>query len=236
MTTLAITLPVRDRATWPPSVGRPERGRTAAIAGAETRRMADGQSQLAAQTDIEIIRECQKGREEAFHVLVERYQRRVLSLGYQMLGNFESARDIAQEAFLRVFKAIDRFDTTKNFYTWIYQIVVNLAIDHLRKERGRRAYGLDDAPEPVDGNDVPDELASRSETRVRVRQTLDRLPAKYRTVLTLRDLQGMGCEEIAEVIGTNSATARWRLHRARQLFKEIWEGKTTRVVEEADAE
>lgn len=229
MTTLAVTLPGRERATWLPVVGAPARARTPAGTGAETRPMAEA-------TDLDVILECQKGREDAFHTLVERYQRRVLSLGYQMTGNFESARDIGQEAFLRVFKAIDRFDTTKNFYTWIYQIVMNLSIDHLRKERGRKAQGLDDAPEPVDGKDEPDELASRGETRVRVRQVLDRLPAKYRTVLTLRDLQGMACEEIAEVIGTNSATARWRLHRARQLFKEIWEGKTTQVAEEADAE
>lgn len=176
--------------------------------------------------EVALIKKCQQGSEEAFRELVERYQRRTYWIAYNMLGNYDLASDISQEAFLRVYKAIHRFDLKRSFYTWLYQIVVNLCIDHIRKESGGRAAHLDDVAEPPDPSSP--EAGSgieKSEVRAAVHGVLERLPHNYRTVLALRDLQGMTCEEIAEIVGANNATVRWRLHMARKMFKDVWEAK-----------
>jgi RNA polymerase sigma-70 factor (ECF subfamily) len=174
--------------------------------------------------EVALIQACQKGSEEAFRTLVERYQRRTYWIAYNMLGNYDLAADISQEAFLRVYKAINRFDLQRNFYTWLYQIVVNLCIDHMRKESGGRAARLDDVAEPPDVDARPADAGVESqEVREAVHRVLAKLPHNYKTVLVLRDLQGMTCEEIAEVVGANNATVRWRLHIARKMFKDAWE-------------
>jgi RNA polymerase sigma-70 factor (ECF subfamily) len=181
-----------------------------------------------------LIRRCREGREDAYRELVERYQRRVLWVAQSMVGNEQAAEDIAQEAFIRVFRNIRRFDLSRNFYTWLYQIVTNLCIDHLRRYGRKRAADLDAIGPLADGRPSPAERSGREELRARVQAVLDRLPAKYRLVLALRDLQGFSCQEIAEIVGCNHATARWRLHRARQLFKALWNGEPVSVEEEGD--
>ncbi|NUN48439.1 MAG: sigma-70 family RNA polymerase sigma factor [Candidatus Brocadiae bacterium] len=175
-----------------------------------------------------LIRACQNGSEEAFRELVERYQRRTYWIAYNMLGNYDLASDISQEAFLRVYKAINRFDLERNFYTWLYQIVTNLCIDHMRKEGGAggRSARLDDVAEPPDPDVRPSGSRLESEeVREQVHEVLQALAPNYRTVLVLRDLQGMTCEEIAEIVQANNATVRWRLHMARKMFKDAWEAR-----------
>lgn len=183
--------------------------------------------------EVALIRACQGGSEEAFRQLVERYQRRTYWIAYNMLGNYDLAADISQEAFLRVYKAIGRFDLQRNFYTWLYQIVVNLCIDHMRKEGGPRAARLDDVAEPPDADAKPAGAGVESqEVREAVHQVLAKLPHNYKTVLVLRDLQGMTCEEIAGIVGANNATVRWRLHIARKMFKDAWEASRPAATEE----
>lgn len=189
------------------------------------------------ETEADLIRRCQQGQEDAFKVLVERYQRRVYWIAHNMLGNYESAKEIAQEAFIRVFKNVARFDVKRNFYTWLYQISVNLCIDRLRRKSNGRTVGLDGLGSLVDpAPRDPAEAGERSETRQRVHQALDRLPPKYKAVLTLRDIQGFSCEEIAEIVDCSNATVRWRIHRARQLFKAVWEGRPVEIIGDGDTE
>ena len=178
----------------------------------------------AAETSL--IQRCQAGRDEAFRELVDRYQRRVYWIAHNMVGNFETAKEISQEAFVRVFRNIARFDVKKNFYTWLYQITVNLCIDQLRRASHGRTVDLEVIGGMADPTRRdPSAENERTETGRRVHGALDRLPPKYKAVLTLRDIQGFSCEEIAQVAGCTNATARWRLHRARRLFKAVWEGK-----------
>ncbi len=177
------------------------------------------------EAEMALLRRCQRGDGEAFRELVERYQRRTYWIAYHMLGNYETAREISQEAFVRVFRNVARFDVRKNFYTWLYQIVVNLSIDRMRKMSHARAVGLDGIGGLADPRPAPEESSERGELRVRVRAALDRLPPKYKAVLTLRDIQGFSCQEIAEIVGCTNATVRWRLHRARRLFRALWEGR-----------
>lgn len=177
-------------------------------------------------SDGDIIRACQKGSDDAFTQLVGRYQDKAFWVGYNLLGNTEEARDVAQEAFVRIFRAIDRFDFNMSFYTWLYRIVTNLAIDRLRKLKKHRPVGLGGLDEiirdPADDRH-PSARIEKEELKTSVRSILKTLPDKYKTILVLRDIEGLSCKEISSIIGASHATVRWRLHTARKLFKEKWE-------------
>jgi RNA polymerase sigma-70 factor (ECF subfamily) len=177
------------------------------------------------QDDAEIIRQCQLDDQRAYTALVEKYQERAFWVAYNMLGNSEEARDVVQEAFVRVFRAIHRFDFNMSFYTWLYRIVSNLAIDQLRKLKRRRPVRLDDIGEQAGESpesEAPSARLEESELKREVHQVLGELPPHYKAVLVLRDLEGLSCKEIAAVTGASHPTVRWRLHTARKLFKEKW--------------
>lgn len=177
------------------------------------------------RAEAELIRACQRGDEDAFAQLVRRYHGRAYWVAYGLLGNEEDARDVVQDAFLRVYRALDRFDFNQSFYTWLYRIVVNLAIDRLRRNAKARSVALDDVGEqPVESDrSAPDSELEADETRREVRKVLESLPEKYRTVMVLRELNGLSCKEIAGIVNSSHATVRWRLHVARKFFKEEWE-------------
>lgn len=176
-------------------------------------------------SDAELVRRARQGDLEAFRPLVERYEERIFWTAFQMVGNAESARDIAQEAFLRVFRNLARFDTSRNFYTWLYQIASNLSIDHLRRSGRQKPTDFEALGGLADTKPESGDSSARDELRRRVEGILHRLPEKYKAVLVLRELQGFSCREIAEILGCNGATARWRLHRARKMFKALWLGQ-----------
>lgn len=176
----------------------------------------------------EIIRRCQQGDEAAFRTLFDRYQRRGYAVSYNILNDAELARDVIQEAFIRVFKNIQKFDASRNFYTWLYQIVVNLSIDFLRKRSSTKAAPLDELGDGVQTarrRTGPVDTFSKEDTKRRVRETLDSLPPRYKAVLTLRDIEGFSCEEISEIVHCKNSTVRWRIHQARKLFRAVWDGE-----------
>jgi len=106
-------------------------------------------------SDNELIRYCQQGDKDAFRNLVERYQNKIFWVAYQMVGNHEEARDISQEAFIRVYRSLDKFHLTSNFYTWLYRIVVNLCIDFLRKQKpNNKVVSFEEVGE-VKNTDIP---------------------------------------------------------------------------------
>ena len=127
-----------------------------------------------------------------------------------LIANREDARDLAQEAFLRVFRNLERFDFQHEFTTWLYRIVTNLAIDHLRKRRpvhSTTIQGEDGEAEidlPDDDGDRPWEALDRAETGEKVRACIDRLAPHFRSVMILRELEGLPCTEIAGIVGAVS--------------------------------
>src|SRR5690606_16226108 len=173
--------------------------------------------------DQDIVRRILDGDETAFAELVARYHRRAFWIGFHVLGRAEDARDIAQEAFVRVHRSLHKFDFARNFYTWFYRIVMNLAIDALRKHRTARAAPLEDVQDRLTDGSLPGDPAERDETRRLVWRTLEHLDGKFKAVLVLRDIHGLSCREIAPILGVTHATVRWRLHRGRQAFREHWE-------------
>ncbi len=170
----------------------------------------------------------QQERERAFRVLVERYEDRAYWIAKGMIGHADDARDVAQDAFIRVFRSVDRFDPNLRFYTWFYQIVVNLSIDHLRRRKKRARLSLEDLGENGEGqiegrSESPSAAVEHDELQRRVARVLAELPEKYRSVIMLRDLEGFDGKEVADMSDATHATVRWRLHKARQMFREAWE-------------
>lgn len=189
----------------------------------------DAQRAQARAVDHALLRRAQTGEEQAFKELVERYERRAWRVARNMVPSNEDAQDLAQEAFLRVFRNLDRFDFEHDFTTWLYRIVTNLCIDHLRKRRPAISTSALEGEDERD-LDLPDhrqerpsdEIESR-ETAVEVRACLEALAPHFQSVLVLRELEGLACTEIAEIVGATHVTVRWRLHRGRKLFQEEWE-------------
>lgn len=177
------------------------------------------------QRDVELIQAALDGDFHAFECLVARYERKSFWIAFHVLGRVEESRDVVQEAFVRVYRSLDRFDFARNFYTWLYRIVTNLAIDQLRKIRSDRSVQIERGPDEFvgEGHVGPGEALEGAELRSDVRRILGEIPPRFRTILALRDLHGISCREIAPILGLTHATVRWRLHKARQLFKARWE-------------
>ena len=178
-------------------------------------------SALSADEDRVIIEKAQRGDTDAFEELVKKYQERSIGIARHFVQEEELARDIAQEAFLRVYRNLHRYDPKHRFYTWFYRIVVHLAIDSVRKlRRPGRECALELTR--VAAQRVELEMETR-EVRGSIRKTLEKIPQSYRLLLVLRDIEGFTSKEIADISGWNHATVRWRLHRARALFRTAWE-------------
>lgn len=171
--------------------------------------------------DAALVARALKGDDEAFRTLVERYQQQVCWIAHDVLLDADEARDVAQETFLRVHGALASFDPSRDFVNWIYRIARNLAIDAHRRRR-RRAASVEDLTSVAQ----PEGAASPAEgLRERVADVLAQLPVEYRLALSLRELHGLSPLEIARVTDCSYPTARWRLHRARALFKKAWEAR-----------
>lgn len=186
----------------------------------------------AARLDHALVRRAQGADEEAFAELVSRHQRRAYRVARNLVPSDEDAQDVAQEAFLRVFRNLERFNFDHEFTTWLYRIVTNLCIDFLRKRRvavsvSRGKEGDDGEESALDledhGEPAPWEYAEAAETASEVHEVLASLAPHFQSVLTLREIEGLGCPEIAEIVGATHVTVRWRLHRGRKLFQEEWE-------------
>lgn len=212
-----------DDALLPPDDGGGGDGVAAPGAPEAAPPPADGRG-----SDHDLIRRAQDGDEDAFADLVHRHQQRAYRVARNLVPNREDALDLAQEAFLRVYRNLGRFDFRHEFTTWLYRIVTNLCIDHLRKRRPAMSTSSGEAEEP--DFDLPDEGApmpsselEREEVQARVREVIDSLAPHFQTVLALRELEGLPCTEIAKIVGATHVTVRWRLHRGRKLFQEEWE-------------
>lgn len=169
----------------------------------------------------EAIRRVLQGDPSAYELIVARYQERLYWVAFQFLKNHDDAQDLTQDAFLRIYRKLGTFDPSRRFYTWAYRIVTNLAIDRLRSRARMKSSPLSEEIE--DEGDGPPKQLLGEELRAEVRDVLEELPPRYRALLLMRDAEGFSGKEIAETSGVSHATIRWRIHRARQLFRDAWE-------------
>lgn len=182
--------------------------------------------------DQELVHRAKQGDRGAFDQLMLRHQQGIISLAYRMLGNYDEAVELAQEAFFRMWRGLPCFREEAAFRTWAYQITLNLARHRRRwhaRHRTARTVSLD-APAGAEEDDppassVPDpapgprEEAGRSEIQEAVRRAVAQLPVPLRTVTVLRDIQGLPYEQIAEISEERIGTIKSRLHRARAILK-----------------
>lgn len=176
---------------------------------------------VCARVDQEAIARCRGGEVEAFSILVDRYRNAIYSFAYRMTGDAEEANDIAQETFVRAYRALPRFRDGSPFLPWLFTIAANLCRSWLRAWRRRPMLIAEvmDRPEEGDGNRSAQALAE-DERRREVREAVRSLPTKYRIVLILRHLRDMSYEEIGAILGLPISTVEHRLRTARELLRQ----------------
>ncbi len=186
---------------------------------------------LAELDDAAIVRQHLAGAPQAFGVLVDRYQTRLLNFVHRTIGDRERAEDLVQEAFIRVFRHLHRFDQTKKFSTWAYTIASNLAKNELRNrsrnplvlfQAMRDSWDTDHRPlQFEDPGPSPDDEFRRRHLREAIDRCVAQLPVHHREVFVLREIEGRSYHEIAEITGCNLGTVKSRLNRARNSFAQL---------------
>jgi RNA polymerase sigma-70 factor (ECF subfamily) len=184
-----------------------------------------------AEEDRGLIARAQKGDTAAFRSLVERHQRRAFSIALALVRDENDARELVQDAFLRVYKGLENFQGGSSFFTWLYRIITNLSIDRIRKP-GRQLVDIDEvrfesdesteAEFPlisrVDGSD-PADVVRRREIAARLQVALDALPPYHRGVIVMREIEGLSYEEMAQAMAVSKGTIMSRLFHARQKLQ-----------------
>lgn len=177
-----------------------------------------------------LVAQLRAGDEKAFEQVVRAYGGRLLAVARRIVGTEEDARDVVQDGFMNAFKSFKNFEGNAKLSTWLHRIVVNAALMKLRTRKRKPEQSietmlpsfLDDGhhEERFQSWDEPvDKVMERAETRELVRQQIDLLPEGYRTVLVLRDIEGLDTEETANVLGLSVNATKIRLHRARQALR-----------------
>ena len=182
--------------------------------------------------DIDLVRRCQAGDTHAFDTLVTKYRGRVYAMAYHLVQNETEAWDLAQEAFIKAWKALPGFKGDAAFYTWLFRITHNVAYDWLRKKKIRAegnefddsradhgiAAGAETAPRGVP---APDTALKQAELGQRIRQAIGQLSADHQQAILLREVEGLSYEEIAQTMQCSVGTVMSRLFYARKKLQEI---------------
>jgi RNA polymerase sigma-70 factor, ECF subfamily len=183
--------------------------------------------------DLSLVRRAQEGDSRAFGLLIERYQRKVYAVAFGMLKDPEDARDISQEAFVKVYKYLDHFKGEASFYTWVYRITANLCIDAVRKRGPSRGENVEfDESIALDTSEAnlgslgnfetnPQKLSLRKELAEKLQEALQQLPEKHRAILLMREVEGMSYEDLAESLEIPKGTVMSRLFHARAKVQKI---------------
>lgn len=185
-----------------------------------------------AADDADLVEGLRAGDPQVFEQLVRRYGPRLLSTTRRILSNEEDARDAVQDAFISAYRARSSFAGDSRISTWLHRIAVNAALTRLRSRRRKSEDALDDllphfqpnghyAEKLVAWNEPADVTVSRHETASLVRRVIDDLPESYRTVLMLRDIEGLSTEEAARMLDISPNAVKLRLHRARLALRAL---------------
>ena len=183
--------------------------------------------------DLTLVRRAQGGDADAYDELVRRYQRQIYGVTYHMTSHHEDASDLTQEAFVKAWQALKSFKGDSSFFTWLYRIAVNRTLNHLKQRKFRDSkHGMSLNDLDVDAEHHPDIVSLASdktprralaleELKEKLNAAIQRLSENHRIVVTLHDIQGLPHDEIAKVLGCNTATVRTRLFYARQQLQGI---------------
>ena len=186
-------------------------------------------SLTAASGDADLVVRALAGREDGFEELVRRYQRPIVAYVYRMVGDYDSALDLAQEVFIKVYNSLGRYRPEFKFSTWIYRIAHNASIDHLRRAGNARTEEMEVEGEggstyskPIASKSpTPEQETERGERRAEIEEVVRQLPPAYRELIVLRHSHDLSYDEIAEVTGLPLGTVKNRIFRARECMREL---------------
>ena len=183
---------------------------------------------MAEDTDKELVRRVQKGDQAAFDLLFVRYQSKIVNLVSRYVSDQHEAMDVAQEAFIKAYRALPRFRGDSQFYTWLYRIAINTAKNHL-VAKSRRPPGVDvdvdeteyrDDASALRERETPEAALARDQLEATIHEALRDLPDDLKSALTLREFDGLSYEQIAEIMECPVGTVRSRIFRAREFVDE----------------
>jgi len=187
--------------------------------------MKSSEDQLVEKTeDGALVRKIKKGDKNAFGELVEKHKRRMYFAAYRMTNSHSDADDLSQQAFIKAYESIDNFREKSSFSTWLYRIVVNITINHLKKLRKRQTFTLDENILLKDNDltscvDNPRRIAEERELHEEITKAIESLPLEQKPVVVLAILEGLPHKEIAEILGCPEKTVSWRLFQARKKLR-----------------
>ncbi len=185
--------------------------------------------QKEADSDWDIVQRVQAGDVAAFDKLSTRYRGRVYGMIYNMTSNREDAADLTQDALIKAFQSINRFQGQSSFFTWLYRIAVNSTLTHLRKNRLRTFFSLEkvneddrqsaEVIEALTDNTGAERDTFVKELQEKLNEAMQKLSIRHRTVVTLFEIDGLGHQEIAEIMNCSVGTVRSRLHYAKKILQ-----------------
>ncbi|EIT87359.1 RNA polymerase sigma factor SigW [Fictibacillus macauensis ZFHKF-1] len=177
-----------------------------------------------------LVKAAKKGDQHAFEGLVELYKDRIYRLAFRMIGDRHEAEDLAQEAFVKAYMNLDKYDDTYAFSTWLYRIATNLCIDRLRKKKPD--YSMDAPLSTSDGGTLYQQIphseealetvVEKREERATLQEEISKLPEKYRTAIILKYIEDLSLEEMSAIMELPVPTVKTRIHRGRELLKKVY--------------
>ncbi|MFZ5352986.1 MAG: RNA polymerase sigma factor [Bacillota bacterium] len=176
-----------------------------------------------------LVKHSKSGDIESFEILIASYEKKAYNIALRIMGNEEDAKDMTQEALVRIYKSISNFKEQSAFSTWMYRIVTNVCLDEIRKRKNGRAISIDGGLETEDGEiklelrsdeATPEEQYQRKEDKQVILNAINELTEEYKSVIVLRDVQGFSYEEISGILSCSIGTVKSRINRARNLLKD----------------
>lgn len=173
-----------------------------------------------------LIKKAKSGDQQAFGILLSNHETRMYNIAYRMMGNTEDAMDMVQEAMIKVYRSLDRFEGNAQLGTWLYRVTTNTCLDELRRRKLRQAVSLEErqergAPSPVDHTyEKPEETVERRERHQVLQHAIEQLTPEHQAAIVLRDIQGMSYQQAAKVMDCPVGTMKSRVSRARLALRE----------------
>ncbi len=179
--------------------------------------------------ESELIKRSKEGNEEAFEMLISPYEKKIYNLAYRFLNNEQDAIEVLQETLIRAYRFIKKFQEKSAFYTWLYRIAMNVALRKLKKRSkedkvvslDQMVPGYEDIPQEIpDETQNPEVIYERKQIQEAVRKALEEIPEAYRSVVFLKDVEGLSNKEVAEILKLTVPAVKSRLHRGRLFLRE----------------
>lgn len=182
-------------------------------------------------SDLEklLVKKSQSGDVESFELLIGSYDKRAYNIAYRVMGNEEDAKDMAQEALIKVFRSLKDFKGQSSFSTWLYRIVTNVCLDELRRKKNEKYVSMDSTIQTDSGElnmelcsdkETPEIVYERVEQRELIKNAIRELNEEYRSAIVLRDIQGFSYDEISSILDCSLGTVKSRINRARTMLKD----------------